>query len=112
MKRPIALAASVFLLSACAASGHYQSSGPCEGWHTDKAACVRAYENSLSIGKVQIGQSTAQVRTIMGRDPERRDVTSGIEHWGFLTDYSNELLTTVTFTNGAVSEIKQAPADE
>ncbi len=112
MKRQLALAASLFLVSACAASGHYQGSGPCQGWHTDKEGCVRAHENSLSIGKVQIGQSTAQVRTIKGRDPERRNVVSGIEQWGFLTDYANELLTTVTFTNGTVSEIKQGPADQ
>jgi hypothetical protein len=100
----------MLLLSACAATGHYQRSGPCEGWHTDKSGCIRAYDNSLGIGKVELGQSIATVRAVMGRSPERRDASGNVERWSYLTDYDNELMTTITFTNGVVTGIGQTPA--
>ena len=110
MRRSILLLAGSLLLTGCAMSGHYQSSGPCEGFHKDQQACQRAYENSLVIGKVKVGQSLAEVRAIMGKDPERREATSETESWGYLTDYANHLVTTIVFKNGVVAELRQTPA--
>jgi hypothetical protein len=61
---------------------------------------------------VKLGQSLAEVRQIMGKDPERREVTSDIETWGFLTDYMGQLLTLIDFKNGVVVEIRQAPSNK
>ena len=109
MKRLLFLAGSVLLISACTYGGHYQRSGPCEGWHTDNAACIKAHDNSVAIARVHIGQTLDEVRFIMGKEPERREASADMERWGYLTDYSNELVTTIVFTNGVVSEIKQGP---
>jgi hypothetical protein len=100
------------LLSACTYGGHYQRSGPCEGWHSDQAACLRAHDNSATIGKVQIGQTLAEVRSIMGKDPERRSATANTESWGYLTSYSDHLVTTVVFTDGVVTAITQGSAGD
>jgi hypothetical protein len=112
MLRSILLGVSSLLLTACAVSGHYESSGPCKGFHTDQQACQRAAENSAVIGKVKMGQSLAEVRQVMGKDPERRGVTTNTETWGYLTDYMDQLLTVIVFKNGAVAEIKQVPSGE
>lgn len=111
MLRAITILGSV-LLSACTYGGHYQRSGPCEGWHTDHVACLRAHDNSLVISKVQIGQSLADVRSIMGKDPERRGATANTESWGYLTNYSDHLVTTIVFIDGIVTEIKQSPSGD
>ena len=100
------------LLSACTYGGHYQRSGPCEGWHTDNAACLLAHKNANAIGKVQLGQTLDEVRSVMGKEPERRSAVAGQESWGYLTDYSDHLITTVIFTNGIVTEIKQGPSGD
>jgi hypothetical protein len=97
------------LLASCALSGHYESSGPCKGFHKDQQSCMRAAENSRVIGKVNPGQPLAEVRQIMGKDPERREVSSNSETWGYLTDYMAHMMTAIVFKNGLVSEIKQVP---
>jgi hypothetical protein len=111
MLRSILLVVSS-LLTACGISGHYESSGPCRGFHTDQLACQRAAENPAVIGKVKVGQSPAEVRQIMGKDPERRQVTTNTETWGYLTDYMDQLLTVIVFKNGTVAGIKQVPSGE
>lgn len=109
MLRNFLLAAISLLLISCGVSGHYESSGPCMGFHRDQQACQRAAENSSVIGKVKVGQSLAEVRQIMGKDPERREASSDSETWGYLTDYMAQRLTVIVFKNGSVAEIKQVP---
>lgn len=109
MLRSFLLVAGSLLLSACGVSGHYESSGPCKGFHRDQRACQRAAENTSSIGNVKVGQSLADVRQIMGKDPERREASSDSETWGYLTDYMAQRLTVIVFKNGSVSEIRQVP---
>ena len=101
------MAAGLFVLQACGASGHYESEGPCRGFHRDQAACKRAAENWSAIGKVQIGQSPADVRQIMGKDPERKEASTDSETWGYLTDYMGSMMTEIVFKNGVVAQIRQ-----
>ena len=107
MRRKIILIAAFLLLNGCGVSGHYQSSGPCKGFHKDQQACQRAAENSSVIGKVNLGQSLEEVRQIMGKDPERREVTKDSENWEYITSYAGYRFTTIIFRNGIVTEIKQ-----
>ena len=93
----------------CAVSGHYVGSGPCKGFHTNQQACQRAAENAIAIAQVKIGQTTEEVSKIMGKGPERREATADSEAWSYLTDYDHELMTTIIFSQGRVSEIKQTP---
>lgn len=90
----------------CSISGHYRSEGPCKGFHKDQQACERAVANSSVIGKVKLGQSLEEVRRIMGKDPERREVSKQSETWGYITSYNDHLFTTITFKNGIVTGIK------
>ena len=93
----------------CAVSGHYVGSGPCKGFHINQQACQLGAENALVIGQVKIGQTTDEVSKIMGKGPERREATADSEAWSYLTDYDHELMTTIIFSQGRVSEIKQTP---
>jgi hypothetical protein len=108
MKRHIGFAVGILVISGCAVSGKYRSEGSCQGFHTDPAACERAYANGLVAGKIQIGQTHSEVRAIMGRDPERREATTEFDSWSYLTDYSNQGLTVIVFKQGVVAEIRQA----
>ena len=107
MKNTLLMISLIVLVSACSVSGKYRSEGPCKGFHKDPEACERAAANSLFISKVQLGQSPEEVREVMGNDPERREVTEGIETWGYRTNYAEKLFTTITFKDGKVSGIKQ-----
>ena len=107
MRKKIVLIAAALLLNGCGVSGHYQSSGPCKGFHKDQQACLRAVENSSVIGKVKLGQSLEEVRQIMGKDPERREVAKNCETWGYITTYVGYRFTTIIFRNGVVIEIRQ-----
>ncbi|MBL8511304.1 MAG: hypothetical protein JNM52_06630 [Betaproteobacteria bacterium] len=100
----------LILITACSVSGKYRSDGPCRGFHKDPQACERAYENSLLVNKINIGQSANEVREIMGREPERREVSSETEAWSYLTDYANQILTVIVFKQSTVVEIRQANA--
>lgn len=96
---------STQLISGCGVSGHYQSDGPCKGFHKDQTACQSAAENSSAIGNVNLGQSTEEVREIMGKGPERREADKDTEKWGYLTNYRGYLYTYITFKNNAVVKI-------
>ena len=110
MKAMLVIASiTLFSCVGCAVSGHYVGSGPCKGFHTNQQACQRAAENALAIGQVTIGQTIDEVSKIMGKGPERREATADSEAWSYLTDYDHELMTTIIFSQGRVSEIKQAP---
>lgn len=97
------------LLAGCTYGGHYSRSGPCEGWHTDSAACERSVVNRASLAKVRIGQSLEDVRALLG-EPERRSVDGNGEAWGYLTDYNGDRVTTIHFAGGVVSAITEGPA--
>ena len=110
MSRYFVVVPAIVLLSSCNITGHYQSSGPCEGFHSDQQACLRAAQNSGVIGNVKLGQSLSEVRDAMGKDPEQRTAIADTETWGYLTDYGARRLTEIVFKNGVVQEIRQAPS--
>jgi hypothetical protein len=85
------------------------SIAPCHGNHTDSQACGNATFNATVINQVQPGQSKEQVRAIMRHDAERREITGNSETWLYITDYGSELMTAITFTDGKVTGLKQAP---
>jgi hypothetical protein len=82
---------------------------PCHGNHTDAEACGNAIFNAKVINQVQPGQTKQEVRTIMQHDPERRELAANTETWIYITDYSAELMTAITFTDGKVTSLKQVP---
>lgn len=83
------------------------------------AACVfvpsvmwrRAEENRARLNQVQVGQNTAAVRAIMGKDPERREARlrfdgKRVEMWSYVSDYARRLDTTLIFVDGRLEEIR------
>lgn len=84
---------------------------PCHGHKADVQACGNALYNSARIGKVAIGQSIADVRQIMGHDPEQRSVQvldgHNSESWSFRTDYNGRITTRIEFKDAVVVGIKQ-----
>jgi hypothetical protein len=107
-KRNYALVVGVIIASGCSLSSNYRSDGPCQGFHQNPQACERAHGNSLAVGKVQVGQPLATVRSAMGRDPERREANAESEVWWYLTDYGSQIYTGIVFKQGVVAEIKQS----
>lgn len=87
------------------------SINPCHGYRSDFQACGNAIYNGARIGKVALGQSVADVRKIMGRDPEKRSVQlqngQTLETWKFLTDYEKSITTHIEFLDSKVVGIKQ-----
>ncbi len=74
----------------------------------------RAETNRQHINEVQVGQTLAEVRTIMRKDPEEREVRSRfdgktVEFWSYVTDYGRRLDSTITFIDGHVQEIRTTP---
>lgn len=99
---------SALFASGCSVSGKYRGDGPCKGFHKDPQICERAHESSLVAGKVKIGQSLAEVRAIMGHDPEQREATADTEEWSYLTDYTDNIIMVIVFKQGIVTQIKQS----
>jgi hypothetical protein len=83
----------------------------CHGHKADAQACGNALYNSTRIGKVAIGQSIAEVRQIMGHDPEQRSVQAldghSAESWSYRTDYQGRITTRIEFRDAVVVGIKQ-----
>ena len=74
----------------------------------------RAETNRQHINAVRIGQSLAEVRQIMLKDPEKREIRSRfdgktVEFWSYVTDYGRKLDSTITFIDGHVQEIRATP---
>lgn len=74
----------------------------------------RAETNRQHINEVQLGQTLADVRTIMKKDPEKREVRARfdgktVEFWSYVTDYGRRLDSTITFIDGHVQEIRTTP---
>lgn len=87
---------------------------PCPDWHTDNQACGNAIFNAKMVGQLKLGQTQDQVRAIMRHDPERREAAISpegkkVETWSYITDYQAELMTTLTYTDGVLTAIGQAP---
>lgn len=77
----------------------------------------RAEENRRHINEVHVGQSLAEVRTIMGTEPEKREVRARfdgktVEFWSYVTDYSRRLDSTITFIDSRVQEVRATPWEE
>jgi len=86
---------------------------PCHGYRTRPQDCGNALWNAAQIGRVLLGQTLEQVRAIMGHDPEEREasVRDGrtTESWVYLTNYDNDVLTTILFIDGTVTAISPGP---
>jgi hypothetical protein len=90
-----------------AATAFLYGCGPC-GMVTDETACNHAVENAPRMANVKAGMTMAEVRTLMQRDPERREIDGNVETWAYITDYSGERMTVVVFTDGRVTGMRQA----
>src|SRR5260221_11125657 len=74
----------------------------------------RAEANRRHLNEVQVGQTIADVRAIMRKDPEKREVRARfdgktVEFWSYVTDYGRRLDSTITFLDGRVQEIRTTP---
>src|SRR5258708_38352607 len=74
----------------------------------------RAEGNRQHINEVRVGQTLAEVRAIMMKDPEKREVRGRfdgkvVEFWSYVTDYGRRRDSTITFIDGHVQEIQTTP---
>jgi hypothetical protein len=79
---------------------------------TNPAAKAAAVGHSSAIRGVVLGQTMYQIRQVMKADPQtrtRRVTPDGHnqEEWGYVTDYGNDVITQITFTDRMVTEIRQ-----
>lgn len=77
----------------------------------------RAEENERHINQVRVGQTVAEVRAIMGKEPERREARARfdgktVEMWSYVTDYARRLDTTIIFVDGRVEELRATPWED
>lgn len=82
-----------------------------------RAMWNRAEENRHHLGAVTIGQSLAEVRAVMQKEPDKREIRSrfdgkSVEFWTFITDYGLKLQSTITFIDGRVEEIRATSWEE
>jgi len=109
----IVIAACICLSTCITEEGVMRPNGtvtPCNGWHTDNQACGNALFNAKQIGRIQLGQTPNDVRSLMKHDAERREASADangntVETWSYITDYDAEQMTTLTFTNGRLTAI-------
>lgn len=74
----------------------------------------RGETNRQHINEIRVGQTLAEVRVIMGKDAEKREVRARfdgktVEFWSYVTDYARRLDSTITFVDGRVQEISATP---
>ena len=119
MKHFALAALSGLLLIGCQASrdflappGQLGTSGKvnkCNSWGTNPQACGEAIYNAPRVAQIQLGQPIAEVRKLMGRQPEQRSLTveGGIEVevWQYLTDYYDSVVSVITFRGGQVHSL-------
>jgi len=77
----------------------------------------RAEENRARIDRVTVGQSLGEVRAIMGKGPEKREVRARfdgktVELWSYVTDYARKVDSTIIFVDGRVQEIRVTTWEE
>jgi hypothetical protein len=111
----ITLAAACMALVGCASSmnpllpaGRMNVAGiiaPCSPDRRGAQACGDAIFNTTVISQIHKGQSQSEVRNIMRHDAERREVDRFTESWGYLTNYKNQMMTWITFTDRTVSSL-------
>jgi hypothetical protein len=82
---------------------------PCHRDYRDAQACGNAIFNETVIAQIHTGQTLADVRAIMRHDAERRTVKGSNESWGYITNYSDKLMTWIDFTDQKVSSVTQQP---
>jgi hypothetical protein len=100
-------APALFLLCALAASCVY----------VPRMMWKRAEENRSRMDRVRIGQTIDEVRAVMTKPPEKREVRQRfdgkqIEFWSYVTDYARKIDSTITFVDGRVTEIRATPWQE
>lgn len=71
----------------------------------------RAEENRARLNRIAVGQSIADVRATMQKEPERREVRlrfdgKTVELWSYVSDYARKLDSTIIFIDGRVEEIR------
>lgn len=82
---------------------------PCHQKFRDAQACGNAIFNRTVIAQVQPGQTATDVRAIMRHDAERRTVDGHSESWGYITNYADQTMTLITFTDQKVTSVTQQP---
>lgn len=90
---------------------------PCNDRRMDHQACGEAIYNAPRVRRLELGQTIAEARAIMGRDPERRSLKTTptgkpVEQWGYLTDYDNTVVSVITFTDGRIAAVEAVPQAE
>lgn len=103
----VVLSLLVILVNGCSLSPNYRADGPCKWFHKYPELCEAAAANAAVIGKVEVGQTFAEVRKVMGRDAERRQATESQETWEYITNYDYSRYSIITFVDGKVTSIKQ-----
>ena len=85
---------------------------PCHGWESDKQLCGDSKFFAKALTNVTIGQTKDLVRSIMKRDPWRREASaesgSLVERWGYPTSYEDERMAWITFRDGAVVKLSES----
>ena len=71
----------------------------------------RAEANRSRVDQIRIGQTFNEVRAVMNKPPEKREVRQRfdgkqIEFWSYVTDYARKLDSTITFVDGRVTEVR------
>jgi len=82
---------------------------PCHRDYRDAQACGNALFNETVIDQIHTGQTLTDVRAIMRHDAERRTVAGSIESWGYITNYTDKVMTWIAFTDQKVSSVTQEP---
>jgi hypothetical protein len=102
------------MLNATSPPGQLTADGkitPCHGYRANHQLCGNAIFNGARIRKVNIGQSIDEVRQVMERDPEERNVRSdggrAIETWIYFTHYETSQKTYIQFIDGKVTALEQ-----
>jgi len=77
----------------------------------------RAEENRVRVDRITVGQTLDEVRAIMGKGPEKREVRARfdgktVELWSFVTDYARRVDSTIIFVDGRVQEIRATTWEE
>jgi hypothetical protein len=110
MKTAVLLLSAALATTGCTAvSTTALTAGPCHRDYTDARVCGNATSNEKVIALVEWGQSPADVRAIMGHDPERRIGGGTVESWGYVTDYNQKVMTWIAFTDHKVSSVTEQP---
>jgi hypothetical protein len=78
---------------------------------------TRAEQNRARIDQVKVGQTLGEVRAIVGKPPEKREVRlrfdgKTVELWSYVTDYARKVDSTIIFLDGRVTEIRVTSWEE